>query len=289
MSEKSAPVRYSRSNQLGGQTGPVLSGPPPSSLPALKAVLDAANGDLITPVWRNERNGVTYELGSGSSRRFVKWSPVDGIDLRIEARKLLWAADYVAVPRVLRIGSDEVGGALVTAGLPGQNAVTDHWLSDPATAVAAIGAGLRELHDTAPVDRCPFSWSIADRMANINGRAAVIDPTRWHADHRHLTLNQALARLADPPPIDRLVVCHGDACAPNTLLADDGTCSGRVDLGGLGVADRWADLAIATWSAHWNYGGNYGADWESALLDAYGIHPDPERTAYYRLLWELGP
>jgi len=51
------------------------------------------------------------------------------------------------------------------------------------------------------------------------------------------------------------------------------------------VADRWADLAIATWSAEWNY----GPGWERPLLDAYGIRPDPDRTRYYRLLWDLGP
>ena len=95
----------------------------------------------------------------------------------------------------------------------------------------------------------------------------------------------ALAVVADPPPVDRLVVCHGDACAPNTLLSDDGSCSGHVDVGSLGVADRWADLAVATWSTAWNY----GPGWESTLLDAYGIGPDPERAAYYRLLWDLGP
>ena len=37
-------------------------------------------------------------------------------------------------------------------------------------------------------------------------------------------------------------------------LAADGRCSGQVDLGELGVADRWADLAVATWSTTWNYG-----------------------------------
>ena len=86
------------------------------------------------------------------------------------------------------------------------------------------------------------------------------------------------------PPADKLVVCHGDACAPNTLITDDGRWSGHVDLGDLGVADRWADLAIATWSTGWNY----GPGWEQVLLDAYGIKPDEERTSYYRLLWELG-
>jgi len=87
------------------------------------------------------------------------------------------------------------------------------------------------------------------------------------------------------PPVDQLVVCHGDSCAPNTLLTDDGRWSGHVDLGELGIADRWADLAIATWSTEWNY----GPGWERLLLDAYGIGPDAGRTSYYRLLWDLGP
>jgi aminoglycoside phosphotransferase len=45
------------------------------------------------------------------------------------------------------------------------------------------------------------------------------------------------------------------------------------------------DLAVATWSVDWNY----GPQWESLLLSAYGIDPDPDRTRYYRLLWDLGP
>ncbi|WP_443062724.1 phosphotransferase [Streptomyces sp. NBC_00390] len=61
--------------------------------------------------------------------------------------------------------------------------------------------------------------------------------------------------------MDRLVVCHGDACAPNTVVGDDGTWTGHVDLGTLGAADRWADLAVATWSTQWNY----GPGWEEPL------------------------
>ncbi len=89
--------------------------------------------------------------------------------------------------------------------------------------------------------------------------------------------------LPTRPPIDRLVVCHGDPCTPNTLIDADGRCSGHVDLASLGTADRWADLAVATWSTEWNY----GPGWEDTFLQAYAIEPDPERTAFYRALWDL--
>jgi kanamycin kinase len=125
--------------------------------------------------------------------------------------------------------------------------------------------------------------SVADiRHRAVNGQ---LDPRRWHPDHRHLEVEEALGLVGDVPPIDRLVVCHGDSCAPNTLLGEDGRCVGHVDLGGLGVADRWADLPIATWSTQWNF----GPGWEDRLLDAYGIKADEGRTRYYRLLWDLGP
>jgi kanamycin kinase len=66
-------------------------------------------------------------------------------------------------------------------------------------------------------------------------------------------------------------------------LTTDGRWSAHVDLGRLGTADRWADLAVATWSTEWNY----GPGWDRRRLNAYGIAPDPERTRYYRLLWDL--
>ena len=102
----------------------------------------------------------------------------------------------------------------------------------------------------------------------------------WPAPGAPLRTGQALDLLAAPPPIDRLVVCHGDSCAPNTLLTEDGCWSGHVDLGDLGLADRWADLAIATW----NVTLNYGPGWEGLLLGAYGVAPDATRTGYYRLV-----
>jgi kanamycin kinase len=119
------------------------------------------------------------------------------------------------------------------------------------------------------------------RRLTAEGR---LTPQRWAPEHRSLGVDGALAVLADPPD-DDVVVCHGDACLPNTLLDPAGAPVGHVDLGSLGRGDRWADVAVATWSLGWNL----GPGWEPAFLDGYGVRPDPERAAYHRLLWDLCP
>ncbi|MGH3422598.1 MAG: phosphotransferase, partial [Streptosporangiaceae bacterium] len=159
------------------------------------------------------------------------------------------------------------------------------WRADPAIAVTAIGEGLRAMHDTLPAGECPFSWTAEVRLADARSKVADgrMRADLWHTCHKVLGVDRALDMAAAIPPDDQRVVCHGDTCAPNTLLGPDGRWTGHVDLGLLGVADRWADIAVATWSAEWNY----GPGWEGLLLDAYGIAPDPDRTRYYRLLWDL--
>jgi kanamycin kinase len=258
---------------------------PPVGVPVPPPIAVLAGRDRLRPVWRNELGGLTFEIVGPGGRRFAKWAPAgSGLDLTPEVLRLRWAARFTPVPRVLDAGADETGAWLLTAGLPGDSAVTARWKADPRTAATAIGYGLRALHDRLPVEDCPFSWGVEQRVARVRA-AGRHEPARWHPDHAALSAREAQARLADPPPVDRLVVCHGDACAPNTLLREDGTWSGHVDLGALGVADRWADLAVATWSLD----RNYGSGWQPSLLEAYGVRPDPLRIAYYRLLWDLSP
>jgi kanamycin kinase len=165
---------------------------------------------------------------------------------------------------VLGVGRDGPLEWLHTAGLPGRSAADPHWIARPREAVRAIATGLRAMHDRLPVDSCPFSWSVPSRLT---------------------ALSEAARRgLPEPPSVDRLVVCHGDACAPNTLISEDEQWCGHVDFGDLGLADRWADLAVAEWSLGYNYGGA----WRTEFFAAYGAPPDDERLDYYLTLWNAG-
>lgn len=266
-----------------------IAAPPGGSFETPEIIGKLAAGREVEAVWRNGFGGITFRLGSGPDREFVKWTPRGaGVDLGEEIRRLEWAVQYTPVPRVVSRGEDAQGTWFVTAGLPGTSAVGERWKQDPATAVRAMGAGLRMMHESLPVADCPFERSAATRLARAREDAAAgrIDPDGWHEDTkaRVSSVEQAWELLAaDIPPVDRLVVCHGDTCAPNTLVGDDGTCTGHVDLDALGVADRWADLAVASWSTTWNY----GPGWEEPLFEAYGVQPDRRRIRFYRLLWEL--
>jgi kanamycin kinase len=283
---------WSADHAHDGRIEGVTSGRPhPAQIPARHVpacVVAIADGRPVRLLWDNEAGGLAFMVGTGPDRCFVKWAPAgSGLDLSSERARLAWAARYTPVPRPLGQGADDAGAWLITTALPGENAISPRWLADPRTAVTALGTGLRALHESLPVPGCPFSWTAPDRLADARRRAAegVLDPARWHEIHQGLGVSRALELAAHIPPADRLVVCHGDPCAPNTLLSDDGQWSAHVDLGALGVADRWADLAVATWSTEWNY----GPGWDTVLLDAYGVQPDPDRTRYYRLLYDLGP
>lgn len=228
-------------------------------------VAEIADGAAIRWIWHNELDGRTFRIDRTDRTEFVKWSPDHPeIDLALEAAKLNWARSYITVPEVIGHGRDSrTSSWLHTVGIAAQSAIAPTWKEKPLIAARAIGSGLRTLHDRLPVADCPWSWQVADRATMIS------------KDEDRGLVDQA-------PAIDKLVVCHGDSCAPNTLIDTDNQCAGHVDLGNLGVADRWADLAIATYSLDWNYQPAF----EEELLAAYGIERDEARIDYYRRLWD---
>ncbi len=207
-------------------------------------------GAGIEPMWRNEVGGLTF----ATATTVVKWNPHgNGIDLRHEAGRLAWAQGRIPAPRLLEMDEDDDGQWLASERMPGlRNAIARG--TDPVAAARGIARGLRALH-ALPVEDCPFEWRAESRGG------------------------------VDVPPLEQIVVCHGDACAPNTLLDASGSFAALVDLGALGLADRWADLAVASMSLEWNF----DEDLQDEFFAAYGVEPDAERIRYYRDLWNTQP
>lgn len=256
-------------------------GPTPVEVPSV--VHDLADqlrsGATVVPVWRNEYGGLTVRLETecGSRRSYLKWVP-DGApcpDPLAEADRLLWAASFTPVPRVLDAGRDAQGSWLLTAAVEvrgeiASSAIEARWHDRAERSAIAIGIGLRRFHDALPTDTCPFVRTAETRVAALTAVLGTAERTR------------TTAALGTPPPVDRPVVCHGDATVPNTLLDRVGRFVAHVDVGDLGVADRWSDLAVTTRSVT----RRYGPGLEPLVLTAYGVAPDRERTAYYRALWD---
>ncbi|HJE50443.1 MAG TPA: phosphotransferase [Tessaracoccus flavescens] len=226
-----------------------LAAPPPPGTPVPAPIAEwaAAHGRRVAElVWRNGVGGITARLVSDDAKDlFAKWSPDD---LEPEAERLSWLSSRHPSPRMFDYEETADGWLIVTGALVGGNAVADRWQLDPGRAAFAIGEGYARLHSLDPAD-CPFG------------------PAEW---------------IGCQDDVDVLVITHGDACAPNTILSDDGAFVGHVDMGDLGVADRWADLAIASWSLEWNFGPGH----EDAFWAGYGEAPDPERIRRYRTLWD---
>lgn len=240
----------------------LAAGVPDAAVAVPGKVLELAGSDEIEAVWRNELGGLTFRCCGRRGTRYIKWQSYAGVrpaargdvDLAMESEKLRWAAQFVSVPGVRDFGEDGEAAWLVTEAIDATPACDPRWRGDPELTVRAIAVGLRRLHDTLPVDGCPYrgGWSSCEPAA----------------------------------PAQSLVVCHGDPCVPNTLLNSAGEFAGHVDLAGLGVADRWADLAIATYSISWDV--NFGKSYDKLFFEVYGIEPDLERIRFYRELWDEG-
>jgi aminoglycoside 3'-phosphotransferase-2 len=231
-----------------------------------------------TATWRvTPRHGPTLYLKAAHAGRYPS--------LAGERDRLRWLAGRdVSVPEVVDAGADERVEWLVTVALPGLPATDPAHLSRPVRTVTALAEGLRAFHEIDPTG-CPFDHTAPAMLSHVAARVAAgdVDPAGFGDEHRHLTPHAALAQLrAMAPEHEDLVVCHGDYCFPNMTLAD-GRVVGFLDVGEAGLADRWRDLAVATWSTTWNVGPGY----EDLFLRAYGSEWDRERTAFYRLLFDL--
>lgn len=238
--------------------------------------------------WAYYPGSVTWRLeGPNNELRFLKvirrFAQIPSLE--DECLRMRWAGQYLPVPEVIGCGVEKNIEWLLTAALPGRDATWDEFKSDKRKLVGILGRGLRKFH-TAPPTKCPFDYTNQTALEQVRTRVAsgLVDPDAdFHSEHRHLTPQAAVNELERlRPKSEDLVVCHGDYCLPNVLIEGDGAV-GFLDLGQLGVADRWWDIAVGSWSVTWNLGPGL----EDYFYESYGVEPDLPRIDFYRLLYDL--
>lgn len=229
---------------------------------------------------------------------YVKAAPERGDDWRFtparEADRLRWLTGQgLPAAGVVEVGTDGRTGWLVTTALPGRPAAGPWSPEERARVVDAVADVLAALH-ALPAASCPFDRGLAVSVPRARAavRDGLVDLDDLEDEHRGWSGERLLAELEGipAPAEDDVVVCHGDPCLDNMLVGDGGRAvTGLLDVGRLGRADRWLDLAVllrnlAEDCAGWGFG---PVDADRFRARYGGLRVDPERTAYYRLLDEF--
>ncbi len=180
---------------------------------------------------------------------------------------------------------------LVTTGPDGLSAGSPDHHPDPDDLVAAVGRGLRLLHD---LDRSilPAPWSqtdtdtadgrgwqaVADRCREMV-EAGLVDSARLPPPYSRYGPDQLLAMLLDGRPADEeLVLCHG-AAAMSRFVVDNGTFRGFDVLDSALVADPHLDLA----ALHLDLQRLMGPESVFRFYEAYGADPKLVNLDHYLL------
>lgn len=236
-----------------------------------------------------ESGGAVYRLYgcAGSHDLYLKHGTGSvAEDIVAEMVRLRWLDGRCAVPAVAGFVAADGAAWLLTTALAGKTAY-QRLCAAPERAAAivdAVTAFLRELH-AIPVDACPFNADHRHRLYLARRRidAGSVDETDFDAERAGWSAQQVWDALhAAPLRSPDRVVTHGDFSLDNMLL-DGERVTGCIDVGRVGIADRYQDLAILAHSL-----GEFGAELPERMFAGYGIAaPDRCKLDFHLLLDEL--
>ncbi|SOB80104.1 aminoglycoside 3'-phosphotransferase-1 [Sphingomonas guangdongensis] len=203
-------------------------------------------------------------------------------DVVDEAVRLRWLAAHLPAPAVVRFATSADEAWLLTTALPGRTAyqLLETGGGEAAAVVDALADLLVRLH-AVPVHACTFISDHARRLLLARARinAGLVDEDDFDEEREGWSAEQVWDALDELLPlVPDLVVTHGDYSLDNILLQDEAV-TGCIDVGRLGIADRYQDLAVM-----WNCLGEFGSDLQQRFLARYGIDRLNERKLRFHLL-----
>ncbi len=246
------------------------------------------------------RTGKTDGLGKSGAQVLLfdnyvlKIRPAESWDTA-DVRILEWLDGKAPVPRIAAHEVQNGQDWLLMTRIRGKELCRPEVMDNPVLLLECMAEALHTLW-SIPVAGCPFERTVADNLSHAE--AAILSGQFDPSDCEPETFGPGgfenpealLAWLKDHlPPQDRAVT-HGDFCLPN-LFTDGKRFTGFIDVGNVGAADRWMDLALGWRSLKHNGDGHYGKVWPDIdpddLFRAAGVPKDEEKLRYYILLDEL--
>lgn len=209
-----------------------------------------------------------------------------------------WLGGSIPVPEILMYHVENGTAYTLMSRLEGKMLCDEEFLTSPQRLIRLAADMLRMLW-AVDVNECPLRGSRLDerlKAARFNVENHLVDLDNVEPETfgpgGFKNPEELLAWLEQNRPQEDIVLTHGDFCLPN-LFVNEGKICGFIDLGKMGPADRWQDIAIVLRSLKSNFSGEYNGgkayfQFEPyMLLDELGIEMDEEKNRYYRLLDEL--
>ncbi len=209
-----------------------------------------------------------------------------------------WLNGRIAVPNIAAYCVENDKAYTLMTRVTGKMLCDEEFLNDSSRLIKLMAEGLRILWDVK-VDGCGLRVSrLEERLKKArqnveNGLVDVLDAeSETFGEGGYANPEALLQWLEQNRPQEDIVLTHGDFCLPN-IFAENDKISGFIDLGKMGPADRWQDLALALRSLKhnalgvYNNGKAYFNFEPQMLLDELGIEMDEEKYKYYLLLDQL--
>ncbi len=209
-----------------------------------------------------------------------------------------WLDGQVPVPGIpVYYVEDGTAYTLMTR-ITGKMLCDEEYLNNPKQLIRCVAEGLRTLWKV-DVTKCPFRtsrleeqlkqarWNVENNLVDMDN----VEPETFGAGGFR-NPEELISWLETNRPKEDIVFTHGDFCLPNVFV-ENNRISGFIDLGKMGPADRWQDIAIALRSLDHNFAGHYNGGKKyfdfthQMLLEELELDMDYDKFRYYILLDEL--
>ncbi|MBQ8623450.1 MAG: aminoglycoside 3'-phosphotransferase [Oscillospiraceae bacterium] len=208
-----------------------------------------------------------------------------------------WLEDKLPVPKVLCVDKENELCYLLMSRINGKMLCDEYFLERPEELCELLSEGLKTLW-SVDISDCPrirdldtelfeAKYQVENKLYDLDN----VEKDTFGENGRFKTPEDLLQWLFDNKPEYKPVLSHGDFCLPNIFSAN-GKISGYIDLGDMGVGDKWRDIALCYRSLKHNMDGTFGGKVYEGfnpdlLFEKLGIEKNEKKLDYYIMLDEL--